>query len=146
MSLTPPSATRPSLGRPSLGRRVLDRLQGATDTLGEVVVYYLALVLLAAGLFSLAEGVGFWDALYWGGATTTTTGYGDISPKTTTGRAIALVAMHVSIFLISPLVIARVINYVNRDTHQFTHEEQQDLVDRLERIERLLEKHLTPNK
>lgn len=122
----------------SVANRVLDRLQGASDTLKEVVFYYVLLVVVAATLFAFAEGLGFWEALYWGGTTTTTTGYGDISPKTAWGRAIALFAMHVSIFLISPLVIARIINYVNRDTHQFTHEEQQDLVDRLERIERLL--------
>ena len=118
--------------------RVLNKLQNASDTLREVVFYYLLLVFGAALLFSFAEGLSFWEALYWGGTTTTTTGYGDISPKSTAGRAIALFAMHVSIFVISPLVIARMINYVNRDMHQFTHEEQQDLIDRLERIERLL--------
>ena len=122
----------------NLAHRVLDKLQDASDTLREVILYYVLLVLLAAFLFSLAEGMDFWEALYWGGTTTTTTGYGDISPKSPWGRAIALFAMHVSIFVISPLVIARVINYVNRDKHQFTHEEQQDLIDRLERIERLL--------
>ncbi len=121
-----------------LTQRALDRFQEASDTLKEVVAYYVLLVFFAAVVFSAVEGVGFWEALYWGGTTTTTTGYGDISPKTSVGRAIALFAMHVSIFVISPLVIARVINYVNRDKHQFTHEEQQDLVDRLERIERLL--------
>jgi voltage-gated potassium channel len=119
-------------------QRLLTKFQDASDSLREVVVYYVLLVLLAALLFSVAEGLGFWEALYWGGTTTTTTGYGDISPKSPAGRAIALFAMHVSIFVISPLVIARVINYVNRDKHQFTHEEQQDLVDRLERIEQLL--------
>lgn len=122
----------------TLTDRVLAKLQDASDTLKEVVFYYVLLVLLASSLFSLAEGLPFWEALYWGGTTTTTTGYGDISPKTAWGRAVALFAMHVSIFVISPLVIARVINYVNRDKHQFTHEEQQDLVERLERIERLL--------
>lgn len=124
--------------RTTLADRMLGKLQDASDTLKEVVFYYVLLVIAAASLFALAEGLGFWEALYWGGTTTTTTGYGDISPKTPGGRAVALFAMHVSIFIISPLVIARVINYVNRDTHQFTHEEQQDLVDRLERIERLL--------
>jgi voltage-gated potassium channel len=122
----------------SLMQRIVDRFQDASDTLKEVIAYYILLVFFAAVVFSAAEGVGFWEALYWGGTTTTTTGYGDISPKSPAGRAIALLAMHVSIFIISPLVIARVINYVNRDKHQFTHEEQQDLVDRLERIERLL--------
>lgn len=117
---------------------IVSKFQNASDTLREVVIYYVLLVLLSAFAFSFAEGLGFWESLYWGGTTTTTTGYGDISPKSFPGRLIALFAMHVSIFVISPLVIARVINYVNRDKHQFTHEEQQDLVDRLERIERLL--------
>lgn len=122
----------------SSANRVLSKFQDASDTLREVVVYYVLLVLLSALAFSFAEGLGFWESLYWGGTTTTTTGYGDISPKSSAGRLVALFAMHVSIFVISPLVIARVINYVNRDKHQFTHEEQQDLVDRLDRIEQLL--------
>lgn len=122
----------------SSANRILGKFQNASDTLREVVIYYVLLVLLSAFAFSLAEGLGFWESLYWGGTTTTTTGYGDISPKSLIGRLIALFAMHVSIFVISPLVIARVINYVNRDKHQFTHEEQQDLLDRLERIEQLL--------
>lgn len=122
----------------SLADRLLDKFQDASDTLKEVIVYYVALVVLCAAIFSAAEGLSFWESLYWAATTTTTTGYGDISPKTGVGRAVALFAMHVSIFVISPLVIARVINYVNRDKHQFTHEEQQDLVDRLERLEKLL--------
>lgn len=122
----------------AFSQRALGKFQEASDTLKEVVFYYVLLVLVAACIFSAVEGVGFWEALYWGGTTTTTTGYGDLSPKSPLGRAVALIAMHLSIFVISPLVIARVINYVNRDKHQFTHEEQQDLVDRLERIEQLL--------
>lgn len=123
----------------SFPNRFLEKCQDASDTLKEVVFFYVLLVLLSALAFSLAEGLGFWESLYWGGTTTTTTGYGDISPKSLVGRMVALLAMHVSIFVISPLVIARVINYVNRDKHQFTHEEQQDLVNRLERIEQLLQ-------
>ena len=45
---------------------VLSKLQNESDTLREVVVYQLLVVLGAAMLFSFAEGLSFWEALYWG--------------------------------------------------------------------------------
>jgi voltage-gated potassium channel len=46
---------------------------------------------------SYAENLSFGDALWWSIVTTTTVGYGDISPKTTLGKAIAVVLMIIGI-------------------------------------------------
>ncbi len=47
------------------------------------------IVLVGAGLFSLAEHISYGAALYWAVTTATTVGYGDITPHTTLGRIIA---------------------------------------------------------
>lgn len=50
-------------------------------------------VLLGAGLFSLAEGLPFTTGLYWAVTTATTVGYGDITPHNPVGRLIASLVM-----------------------------------------------------
>jgi voltage-gated potassium channel len=58
-------------------------------------------------LFAHLEGRGYLESLYWAGTTATSTGYGDISPKTVAGQMLAFVLMHVSIFCIAPLIVVR---------------------------------------
>ncbi|MGH3283284.1 MAG: potassium channel family protein, partial [Streptosporangiaceae bacterium] len=57
--------------------------------LGSVV----AVVLIGAWLFSLAENLPFTTGLYWAVATATTVGYGDITPHNPTGRLVASFVM-----------------------------------------------------
>lgn len=57
--------------------------------LGTVV----AVVLLGAELFALAEGLPFTTGLYWAVTTATTVGYGDITPHNPLGRLIASLVM-----------------------------------------------------
>ena len=117
----------------------MEKLKAATDTLRELALIYLVLLFAAAGLFSVLEGLSFPDSLYWAGTTATSTGYGDISPKTTGGRILAVVLMHLSIFIIAPMIVVRLINRLNEDRDAFTHEEQQHILDGLARIERRLD-------
>lgn len=49
----------------------------------------LVIVLVGAGLFSIAEHVGYGIGLYWAITTATTVGYGDVTPHNTAGRVIA---------------------------------------------------------
>ena len=117
---------------------MLHKLQAATDTLLELAAVYLVILLLAGALFMLVEGQPLLDSIYWAGTTATSTGYGDIAPKTWLGRMLALGLMHLSIFGIAPLIVVRLIDRMNEDRDAFTHEEQQMIADRLERIEALL--------
>ncbi len=90
------------------------------------VTLYLAAVLAAATAVSVLEDWGFGDAVWWAFVTTTTTGYGDLSPATAAGRVIAVVTMFVGIVGIG-VIVGRIAAVVIRTRDDFTHEEQVDL-------------------
>ena len=113
----------------------MKKLKAATDTLRELAVIYVVLLCIAAVLFMLAEDLPFLDSLYWAGTTATSTGYGDISPKTVGGRSLAFVLMHLSIFGIAPLIVVRLIDRLNENRDAFTHDEQVHILEGIARIE-----------
>jgi hypothetical protein len=65
--------------------------------LGAVV----GVVLLGAGLFTLAEGLPYTTGLYWAVTSATTVGYGDITPHNPIGRLIASLVMLTAIPLLA---------------------------------------------
>ncbi|MAP39720.1 MAG: hypothetical protein CL879_08900 [Dehalococcoidia bacterium] len=73
------------------------------------LVYVMGLVIIAATIAtsvkttSSSQIVSFEDALWWAIVTVTTVGYGDITPVTATGHAIAMVLMLVGIGLFGGL-------------------------------------------
>ncbi|MCX8477255.1 MAG: potassium channel family protein [Sphingomonas sp.] len=113
----------------------MNKLQAATDTLKELALAYAILLLTFTLLFMAIEGHSFANSLYWAGTTATSTGYGDISPKTTAGEMLALALMHLSIFGIAPLIVVRLIERINQDRDAFTHEEQVRILESLARLE-----------
>nr|WP_314445393.1 potassium channel family protein [uncultured Sphingomonas sp.] len=118
----------------------VSRLRAATDTLRELAFIYLTLLLVCALLFSWFEGRIFSESLYWAATTATSTGYGDISAKTVGGMILSVFLMHASIFVIAPLIIVRLIERLNEDRHEFTHEEQERILTTLARLEERLER------
>ena len=113
----------------------MHKLRTATDTLKELALAYAVLLLTFTLLFMAIEGHGFGDSLYWAGTTATSTGYGDISPKTTAGELLALALMHLSIFGVAPLIVVRLIERLHEDRDAFTHDEQVRILETLERLE-----------
>ena len=113
----------------------MQRLRAATDTLKELGFLYAVLLLGCTLLFMLLERQDFLTSLYWAGATATSTGYGDIAPKTFGGQILAFVLMHISIFGVAPLIIVRLVDRLNENRDAFTHEEQVHILEGLARIE-----------
>jgi voltage-gated potassium channel len=113
-------------------------LQTATDTLRELALAYVTLVVVSALLFMAIENQPFLDSLYWAGTTATSTGYGDVAPHSWAGKALALALMHISIFGVAPMIVVRLVERLNDNRDAFTHEEQELIMARLARIEAML--------
>jgi voltage-gated potassium channel len=116
------------------------KIRQYTDTLVELAVIYTAILLVSGGLFAWIEQHSFLNSLYWAGTTATSTGYGDISPKTPAGQVLAFVLMHVSIFGVAPLIIVRLIERVSENRDLFSHEEQERTMALLTAIDQRLAK------
>jgi voltage-gated potassium channel Kch len=101
-------------------------------------VRYAALVaaltaVAGAQAFSTVENVSAGDALYWSLMTMTTVGYGDVTPKTDTGRAIAVAVMLVGIGFVAILTGAIAQRFIAPAEESLAMGEQ-ELRDRLDRI------------
>ncbi|AEE97679.1 ion transporter [Mahella australiensis] len=89
--------------------RFKQRIDAFLHTNGLIYVIYINIACLLVGsiaIYITEKGLtvqSFGDAVWWAFVTTTTVGYGDISPKTGIGRIIAAVLMMCGIGLISML-------------------------------------------
>ncbi len=99
---------------------------------------YIAVVLIGAGIFSLAEEKSYGDSIWWAFVTAMTVGYGDYVPVTVAGRVAAGVLMHIIPLFIIPLIIVRILKTVVRDEHAFTHAEQERIKADLDAIKKAL--------
>ncbi len=116
----------------------MKKIKAATDTFRELAIIYLALIMFAAFLFMWLENQSLWTSIYWAATTATSTGYGDLSPKTFPGQLLAIILMHVSIFGVAPMIIVRLVDRLNVNRDAFTHEEQVHILEGISRIEQRL--------
>lgn len=105
-----------------------------TDTLFEVMVLYLITIVLASLAFCWTEGLHFGQALWFSFVTATSTGYGDVTPKTFGGQVTAVALMHTTIFVIIPLAVGRILSVVMHDKNAFTNEEQEEIKSMLKEL------------
>lgn len=89
----------------ALSGRFLHKSKAFLDTNGFKYILLLSGIMIVAGgfLISFAEGMTISDGIWWAFVTSTTVGYGDISPGTTFGRIIACALMICGIGLIGSL-------------------------------------------
>ena len=106
-------------------RKLVDHLIRPANSVGELLAIYAGLVVVAAAGFAYFEGKSFGDALWWSVVTTTTTGYGDISPQTLGGRVLAGFVMLMAILFVLPLLIGRIALAMIENRDAYTHEEQE---------------------
>jgi voltage-gated potassium channel len=109
-----------------------------TNSIGELLLLYLAVILVCAAAYAPLEHKTYFDAVWWALVTATTTGYGDMYPTTTGGRLVAVVLMHATLLFILPLLIGRVIGTMIEDQHKFTDDEQRQLLTDIAEIKAAL--------
>jgi len=104
-----------------------------------VLGLFVLLIVMSGALISVAEPEtvhgNMWDGMWWAIVTATTVGYGDISPATLPGRAIAVALMLFGIGLTATLAASVAAFFVRTDQGS----ERYEVTSRLERLERLLE-------
>ena len=105
------------------------------DTVKELLLIYVALVLLCAGLYASLENTTFMHAVWWACVTALTVGYGDMFPATVGGKIVAIALMHATVLFILPLLIGNICVHCIRTRNEFTHEEQEELKEALRRLE-----------
>jgi voltage-gated potassium channel len=112
-------------------------------TLGRSVLLYLMaafllLITVAGAVMSLVEPQtvkgNIWDGMWWAVVTATTVGYGDISPATVAGRAVAVALMVFGIGMAGTLAASVGAYFVNEGTY----DDMADITARLDRIEQSL--------
>lgn len=119
-----------SIKKDSIAKFLLD----GTDTVKELVTMYLITIVLASLSFCYFEAMAFKDAMWMSFVAATSTGFGDFYPKTAGGRVTCVLLMHSTLFLIVPLMVARLLSVAVKDRNAFTHEEQEEILTYIRRI------------
>lgn len=122
-------------------------LKGFLQTNGFIHVLYISivLILISATTYSVAENVPFVDALWWALVTTTTVGYGDISPASPFGRVAAIILMFLGIGFIG-LLTSTITEFFNgsKENQESSKDELMKkmdyLIQRVDELEKKLEK------
>jgi voltage-gated potassium channel len=108
-------------------KRIVDHIIERTNSVGELLALYLGLVVISGLAFAYFEHKTVSEALWWAVVTTTTTGYGDLTPVSWAGRLIAAVVMLSSILFVLPLLIGHIAARLIENQDAFTHHEQEEL-------------------
>ena len=85
----------------------------------QMLVSLLALMVIGAGVVALAEGMGYWKALYLTFVSALTIGYGDVAPVTVVGRITCLLMglLGLMFFGILVAVTNRALTHAVEDKH-----------------------------
>jgi voltage-gated potassium channel len=79
------------------------------------------------------------DGLWWAATTVTTVGYGDTFPTTAAGRAVAVMLMLIGVGLFGLLAASLASFLIERDEGTAEDPAHNEIIERLERIERRLD-------
>lgn len=121
--------------------RVIKKCKNFLNTNGfkYILTVCIAVIFLGAIGIHYAENMNFSDAIWWSFVTTTTVGYGDISPASPFGRIIACILMIVGIGLIGSLTstITAFFFYTSQQKKSFKQTEIDNIKTALDNIDDL---------
>lgn len=112
----------------------LDRIVRIANSPRELVYLALGLLGVSSVAYSVFEKASLLDSIWWSLITATTVGYGDAYPNSVGGRFTAVCLVISMVFFFIPMLTASFASrlIVNRDA--FTHEEQEELKDKLDKV------------
>jgi voltage-gated potassium channel len=122
--------------------RVYKRLNAivTTNDFHHILWFTFATIFIGATAISFIEDMNIGDALWWSFVTTTTVGYGDISPQSAWGRVVAVVLMITGIGFISMLTGTISSFFIRHEkTSAFRDENIQQIIGKLENFAALSE-------
>ena len=105
----------------------MSKVRSATDTIGELALYYTAAITLATIGYAYFEHKPMWDSLWWSIITAMTVGYGDQYPVTVGGRVVGIALVTFTVLFIIPLLTARLATHLIVTNDAFTHDEQEQI-------------------
>jgi voltage-gated potassium channel len=120
----------------AIARRLL-----STEGVRDAAVLAAVTVLGGGAAFAAVEKtqhLSVWDGVWWAMSTVTTVGYGDLAPKTTGGRVIAMAVMLVGIGFIAVLTAAAAERFIRNQRREEQRIERRldEILRRLDSIER----------
>jgi len=102
----------------AFARRFSNTFSGVLQTNGliyVVIVTFFVIIMGACGIMAFENNINtFGDAIWWSLVTTTTVGYGDISPESTGGRVIAGILMIFGIGFLGMVISSMATFFVDR--------------------------------
>lgn len=110
------------------------KLNRLLQTNGLIYVMYTSVCILvvAASMYSVSEHKSFDNSLWWAIATSTTIGYGDISPHTFIGKLAAILLMFVGIGFVGVLT-SSITNFFIQD---HTSDRMEEVLNKLNKLEK----------
>ncbi|MGL4336064.1 MAG: potassium channel family protein [Turicibacter sp.] len=115
-----------------------------TNNFHIVLIAVIILIFLGSGLIYYVEDMTFSDAIWWSLVTTTTVGYGDISPETGMGRIIASILMLTGIGFLGMLTGTISTFFLSPKSNKTTYHQQiiEDIKVKLDNFDELSENDL----
>ncbi|MDI5938706.1 MULTISPECIES: potassium channel family protein [unclassified Micromonospora] len=104
-----------------------------------LITSYLLMIVVAGVIYSHVEHKSATDSVWWAVVTASTVGYGDISPTTGAGRALAALLISTMVLLVIPLITAHFASQLIVDDDAFEHDEQEELKADVRRMRALVE-------
>ncbi len=119
--------------------RPLRKAQRFFNTNGFKYVVFITTIMIAVGgiLIHFAEGMSYSDGIWWAFVTTTTVGYGDISPTTFYGRIIAMVLMLLGIGLLGTITSTLTSYFLKTGNSGVRNEALESIKTQLDRFDEL---------